>query len=260
MLLPSFVSSANFISTCWRSEPRLWEKILSKISLGNSPVALLLRLFSPLPGALYLLSQGFAHLNLFLLQINLYLALQPFWNPERKGLSQIWYLENQISDLTRIIYPVVNLSCLLRHPPPCLQLCVCFPPLKYMQRTCLQEDGSSRLTARREDGEWLGVSFPLPAWLCSGLWLWSRSCAATAFPTEVHPAAASIAFSLSCTKDFSPSCLIIRLHPWLDGHTRNKYQNTQNHSLSDACMKLCFAGACNAATSRTIFPSLLRVF
>lgn len=67
MSLPSFVSSANFVSTCWRSEPTPWEKILSKISFGNSPeeVPLSLWLFS-----IYLcfgpcaLSQSFTHFKI----------------------------------------------------------------------------------------------------------------------------------------------------------------------------------------------------
>lgn len=160
---------------------------------------------------------------------------------------------------------MVTLSCILPHPPPCLQLRICFPPLKNTQRRW--EKKLARRWVHQADS-WTCVYFPLggrtgngpgvgsppPAWLCSGLWLWSRSCVAAAFLVEVQPAAACIAFSLSFTKVCSCSCLIFHLHPWLDGLTRNLYQNTQNHSLSNAFMKLW------KTTSCAIFSSLLSVF
>lgn len=106
---------------------------------------------------------------------------------------------------------MVNLSCILPHPPPCLQLRICFPPLKNTQRrwekklvrrwfqqahswTCVYFHRGGRM------GNVPGVRSPPPVWLFSGLWLWTHSCVAAAFLVEVHPAVACIAFSLSFTK------------------------------------------------------------
>lgn len=97
MSLPSFVSSANFVSTCWRSEPTPWEKILSKISFGNSPeeVPLSLWLFS-----IYLcfgpcaLSQSFTHFKIHASTsaVSRYIHMQPwslFGTPKERFTAKL---------------------------------------------------------------------------------------------------------------------------------------------------------------------------
>lgn len=263
MLLPSFVSSANFIGACWHSEPRLWEKILTKVSLGSSPgegasvaPTLLPTAWGPIPLARVLPIQPSPSPG------KLIPFLAAFLEPREER-----FIPNLLSRKSDNRFDENNLPC----GEPVWHLTasksmpsdVCSPPLKHTRKTCYKKmspEGSQLDTCVFFTWEEQpSISFSPPTCLCSGWWLWLGSCATTAFPTEVHPAAAHITASPSFTMDFSCSCLIIHLHPWLDGHAWNRYWNAQNHNSSNACMKLCCAGTCTDR-SRTVFPSLLRVF
>lgn len=91
------LAHADVLSRGW--EENYWVRSALEAVLGKESAA------DSSPHCLRPHPFSFAHLSLLLLQGKPYLALQHFWNWERKSLSQIWSLENQIPALTRRILP-----------------------------------------------------------------------------------------------------------------------------------------------------------